>query len=108
MDLVVAVGLAAAALLGRTARRAHVRAWSATVLVAHAVPASLARPESTAAVLGALVLLGILVAGLSRSTVEIFPAHRRAVGGGGLLVGLLAFPPAVGASLVAMTSCPGG
>jgi len=106
VDLVVAAGLAAAAVLARSATAAHVRGWSAAVLVANAVAASLARPESTAAVLGILSMLGILVAALSRSTVDGFPAHRRAVGGAGLLVGLLAFPPAVGATLVAMDVVP--
>ena len=91
--------LAVLAALAPTPRRALAPAIAAAVLAGHAVLASLARPANTAAVLGALVVVGVGAAALSRR--DVTSAPRRAVGGAALLIGLLALAPAVGAALVA-------
>ena len=66
----------------------------AAVLVGHAVLAGLPRLESTAAVLGALVLLAVAVGA---------PARRRStvVGGVAVAVGMVAWPGTVAATLAA-------
>jgi hypothetical protein len=69
---------------------------AAAVLAGHAVLAGLARPASTAAVLFALAVLGVAVAGLGR-----VDGVSRLVAGCSLLVGLLAVPPALASALIA-------
>jgi hypothetical protein len=100
VDIIVAGGLAIVAVLVPTRAAARVSAAGAAVLGAHAIGASLARPANTAAVLGALTVLGLTVAGLSRRS-DTGAGLRRAVGHVTCFVALAALPPAVGAGLVA-------
>ena len=99
VDTLAVAALAVLAALAPTPRRALAPGIAAAMLTGHAVLASLARPANTAAVLGALVGVGVGAAALSRR--DVTSAARRAVGGAALLIGLLALAPAVGAALVA-------
>jgi len=108
VDLAGAALLASAAVFARSSRAALVPGLGAAILTVHAVLASLARPENTAAILGAIAVLGVGLGALSRSgrsTVERL-AHRRIVGGSATLAGLVALPPAVGAALVSAEVVP--
>jgi hypothetical protein len=94
-DLVVAAGLV---LVGAAATRRPVAiAGIGAGLAGHALVVGLAAPASTAAVLGALSLLGLAVAWRARP-----PASAAAaIGPVALVVGLLAWPGAVAATAVA-------
>ena len=117
MDIAVAAVLAVlAATLSstgatRTSREPTAReptAWvlgvAVTVLTGHGVLASLARPENTAAVLAAVVVVGLGVATLALRD-KAAPA-RRAIAGFATTAAFLACPPAVGAAAVAVDLMP--
>jgi hypothetical protein len=96
----VDVGVAAILLLGVLLPRPRpwtdVSALAAAALAVDGLLVGLARPSSTAAVLTALAVLGVVAAAIGhRSEVT------RTVAGTSLLVGFLAVPPAVGSALVA-------
>ncbi|HEU4423010.1 MAG TPA: hypothetical protein VFR67_10810 [Pilimelia sp.] len=103
LEIAAAGAAAVAAVWAASPAGALVRAAVAGLLAGHAILAGLARPGATAAVLAALLVLGVAVAGLAHlaSDGDDQPAHRRAVGGAGLAVGLLAWPGAVAAALTA-------
>jgi len=108
VDLAGAALLASVAVFARSSRAALVPGLGAAILTVHAVLASLARPENTAAILVAVAVLGVGLGAVSRSgqsTVER-PAHRLIVGGSATLAGLVALPPAVGATLVGAEVVP--
>jgi hypothetical protein len=85
----VATGYAlASVLLGRRAAAAY--GMAAGTLAVYAVCASLARPGATAAVLGVLVLVGTVVAGLARNRIP--PDPRLRIGGVAVVGVLLALP----------------
>jgi hypothetical protein len=90
-DLVVAAGLGLAA-TWLAGRQAVVVAGIAAGLAGHALVVGFAAPAGTAAVLGGLVLLGLAIA---------WQARPAALGRVALLVGLLAWPGAVAAAVVA-------
>jgi hypothetical protein len=98
VDLAVAAGLALAAVRAGTVRRAAVGAGTAALLAGHALAVGLATAAGTAAVLGALTVLGValgwLARGRSSSTAVV-------IGRTALLVGLLAWPGAVTATVMA-------
>jgi hypothetical protein len=100
VDIIAAGGLAIVAVLARQGAAARVSAVGAAVLGGHAIGSSLARPGNTAAVLGALTVLGLTVAGLSRRPGGQV-ALRRGVGRVAAFVALAALPAAVGSGLVA-------
>jgi hypothetical protein len=88
------VGLAAGGGLALVAARLRRVNWAVLggVLALHAAVASLARPLTGAVVLAAAAVTGVAVAAAGR---------RSAIGGVGLLAGVLATPAAVAAALVA-------
>jgi hypothetical protein len=92
-DLVAAAGLVLAATWVATTRQAVMIAGIGAGLAGHALVVGLAAPASTAAVLGALVVLGLTTAWRARP-----PA---VIGRWALVVGLLAWPGAVAATAVA-------
>ncbi|MGW4466743.1 SCO7613 C-terminal domain-containing membrane protein [Micromonospora sp. NPDC004704] len=105
-----AVELTVAAVLLATAVRVPapgaptllVRAGTGTVLVGHAFLLGLARPGSAAAVLGAILVIGVGVAVLAgNGSQERLAGVRRAIGGTALGVGLLAVPGVVTVGLFA-------
>ncbi|MEV4626111.1 hypothetical protein AB0J90_07460 [Micromonospora sp. NPDC049523] len=115
-----ALELTVAAVLLATAVRAPapgaptllVRAGTGTVLVGHAFLLGLARPVSAAAVLGAILVIGLGMAVLAgngsgdRLAGDRLSGVRRAVGGIGLCVGLLAVPGTVTVGLFAAEVVP--
>ncbi|MEH1016327.1 permease [Micromonospora sp. CPCC 206060] len=103
----VATAYAAAAVSAIDPRAALSRAVVAAVVALHAVGAGLARPWSTAAALGLVALIGIMVAVLARIVAgglvedvatEGMPSHLGRVGGAGTAAALLALPGAVAAA----------
>jgi hypothetical protein len=99
VDLAVAAALGLVAVRART-RTAVVGAAATVGLVLHALLVGFATATATAGVLGAVVLLGtVLAADAHRLGPDAGP--RRVVGRGALLVGLLAWPPAVAAAVLA-------
>jgi hypothetical protein len=102
VSLLVAAGLAVAAALAPVGRRALVAAGAAVGLAAYGLAVGLAAMVTLAAVLGALVLLGIVVAILAaRPAGAGAPPVRPVIGKVALVVGLLAWPGAVAAGLAA-------
>jgi hypothetical protein len=101
VDIVLACGLAAGAVLARRPGGATVRAALAAALAGQATLAGLARPSSTAAVLATVVVAGAALAGLSRPRRPGQPAHRTAFGGLCLLAAFLALPWCLDAGLAA-------
>jgi hypothetical protein len=77
------------------------RAAAAAPLAGYAVLAALARPVSTAGVLAAVVAAGVLAGWLALRRYREGGASRLALGGIALGIGLLAWPGAVAAGLVA-------
>jgi hypothetical protein len=98
VDLAVAAGLALAAVRASTVRRSAVGAGTAALLAGHALAVGLAMAASTAAVLGALTVLGVALGWLAgrRSSATAVVIGRTA-----LLVGLLAWPGAATATVMA-------
>lgn len=79
-----------------------VRAGTGTVLVGHAFLLGLARPGSAAAVLGAILVIGVGVAVLAgNGSQDRLAGVRRAIGGTALGIGLLAVPGTVTVGLFA-------
>jgi hypothetical protein len=124
VDIVAAAALAVLAALparGRFAPAAVTCALGGAVLTVHAVLASLARPANTAVVLGAVAVVGLGTGGLTRlrpaapasaqpergrpagqpDPGQAAGSRLRVVGGCGVLIGLAALPPAVGAAVAA-------
>jgi hypothetical protein len=99
LDTAAVALLTLLAVLAPSAQRALLPGLAAAVLTGHAVLASLARPANTATVLGALVLIGLAAAALSRRQER--SAVPQAVGAGALLVALSAVAPAVSTALAA-------
>ena len=79
------------------------RAAAALTLFGYAVAAA-ARPETTAATLTVLTLVGLLVAGWGAA--RPWPDPRRTVGGAALTAALMAFPAGLAALTGALTSAP--
>lgn len=94
----VALLLAVAAVRTARAPSAAIRGVAAVALAGYAVLAGLGRTGSTAAVLAAVVVAGGLVAGLGRR--GTYP-HQTVLGGLALTVGMIAWPPAVAATVAA-------
>jgi len=92
VDLIAAAALAVVAVRRLPGPITYAATIAAAGLGLHGLLASLSRPSSTAVVLAALVVLGIGIAGRGRN----------AFAGSSLVVGLLALPPFVASSLVAL------
>lgn len=97
VDLVATAGLLGLTVVVRRPRRVGAISAIAAALALHALITALARPASTAWVLGGLAALGLALFAASRP----YEGHRRIQGGVGVTVGLGAIPPGVGALLVA-------
>ncbi|MBO4206186.1 SCO7613 C-terminal domain-containing membrane protein [Micromonospora echinofusca] len=109
----VATAYAAAAVSALDPRAALSRVVVAAVVALHAVGAGLARPWSTAAALGLVALIGVMVAVLARIVAgglvedvatDGMPAHLGRVGGAGTAAALLALPGAVAAAAAGLGS----
>jgi hypothetical protein len=93
LSVTVASGYALSAALRRSPAGAH--GLAAAGLVLYATLASLARPGTTAAVLGVVVLVGAVVAALA--LIQVPPDPRLRVGGTAMTAALLAMPGALAA-----------
>lgn len=102
VDIAVAAVLAFVAVRRRPAQLTLAATIAAAGLGLHGLLASLGRPSGTAAVLGALILLGIGVAWSGRAR-----GANRPFAGSSLVVGLLAVPGFVASVLVALDRTDG-
>lgn len=98
----VATGFGVAAVAAADPRAARSRAVVAGAVALHAVGASLARPWTTAAAAGVVVLIGAAVAILARGMTRLddpddMPPHLAQIGGAATGAALLALPAAVAA-----------
>ncbi len=104
LSLAGAAALGVAAAVARTPRAAYVRGAVAAVLAFDAAAASIVRPGTTAATLAAIAGLGAFVAALASfvraqqaGAGPLATAHLTTVGGGAILVALVALPGAAAA-----------
>jgi hypothetical protein len=104
LGVIGSMALGAAAALARTPRTAYVRGAVAMVLAFDAAGASIVRADVTAATLASLALVGAFVAALAAVTRAdraadgpLNTAHLVTVGGGAILIALIALPGAAAA-----------
>ncbi|MGW0432967.1 DUF2157 domain-containing protein [Micromonospora sp. NPDC003197] len=115
LGIAVATGYGLAAVAAVDPRAGLARAAGAVAIALHAIGVSLVRPGTTAAALGTVALVGVVVAGVARSLAgppdrldeEEVPAHLAQVGGAATAGALLALPGAV-AALAATLGWPAG
>ncbi|GAB2960352.1 hypothetical protein GCM10027280_56460 [Micromonospora polyrhachis] len=115
LGIAVATGYGLAAVAAVDPRAGLARAAGAVAIALHAIGVSLVRPGTTAAALGTIALVGVVVAGVARSLAgppdriddEEVPAHLAQIGGAATAGALLALPGAV-AALAATLGWPAG